>query len=242
MWVYFFAILRDCWGNNLQDISTLKETLNSLQQSVKTMQKTLSKMQRARAEKPQKQWCLKKSLMHVQIFLIRVVHSNHSWAIFDSFLTSFWFHFSRKWNWEWNEKGRENDHLIKPYPSFCKKWSEKCSFFTFLALFLTCKMHFHFIFLNFRSQGVHSRHFSHYFSFHFQFPFVCFSAKYLKMSEEWDWKWAEKWPKNGHCEQPYYHPLYAIWFSVHTQQKVHKWSFYDPAFKPPCLNIYKSLH
>jgi hypothetical protein len=64
-------------------------------------------------------------------------------------------------------------------------------------------MHFHIIFLNFHSQGVHSRHFSHHFSFHFQFPFVCFSAKYMKMSKEWDWKWAERWPKNGYCEQPY---------------------------------------
>ena len=37
---------------------------------------------------------------------------------------------------------------------------------------------FYSIFLKFPFQGVHSNHFSH----HFSFPFLCFSAKYKKMS------------------------------------------------------------
>jgi hypothetical protein len=47
---------------------------------------------------------------------------------------------------------------MEPCPRFCKKWWKKWSFFGFLAVFLTHKMHFYIIFLNFGFQGVHGNH------------------------------------------------------------------------------------
>ena len=67
--------------------------------------------------------------------------------------------------------------------------------------FLSCT-----IFLKFPSWGVHSNQFFASFSHHFLVPFVCFSAKYRKMS----WKW----PKNGQHEQPYLFKV-SVNFSVH---------------------------
>ena len=118
-----------------------------------------------------------------------VAISGHFQLIFPSFHFPIIFHFifipffvrlklrmNKKMYLKWN-----------PNLAFAKN-DQKWSFFTFLAMCLMRKMHFHFIFLNFASQNVHSNYFSHHCSFPFTFPFICSPAKYMKMTWKWDWK------------------------------------------------------
>ena len=134
------------------------------------------------------------------LFYNRVVHGWHFWPIFHSFFIHFQYHFDPIFpkNETENERKMKRKMNIfdkmEPCPRFCKKWSEKWSFFGFLAVFLTRKMHFYIIFLNFGFQGVHGNHFSHHFKFHFRFPFVCSSAKYTK--------WAKNEVKNEYKNGP----------------------------------------
>ena len=123
----------------------------------------------------------------------RVVHSWHFWSIFHSFFIHFFLKIETENEWKMNKKWNPNLAVAKMDP-------ENDHFSTFWQCCLEGKMHFYSIFLSFPFQGhgVHGNHFSH----HFWFPFVCFSAKYMKMSQKWVWKWAKNGPKMATVNNP----------------------------------------
>ena len=116
----------------------------------------------------------------------RVVHGSHFPIIFHFIFIPFFVRLKLRMNKKMYLKWNPNLAFAK------SEW--KMIIFHLLAVGLVRKICFCFIFLNFTSQGVHSNYFSH----HFSFPFVCSLAKYMKMTQKWNWKWAE----NGYCEQP----------------------------------------
>ena len=145
------------------------------------------------------------------IFRVHFCNSKVRVPFFIHFSFILSFNFEKKWNGKWMKNGPKMPTVNDPNEKWIKngtltlllqKWPGKWSLFIFLAVCLEGKMHFYSIFPKFVFQGFHGNHFSHHFSHHFWFSFVCFSAKYMKMSQKW--VWAKNGPKMATVNNPIY--------------------------------------